>query len=294
LNMFDLPIHEMVVFALVVVVYAAASTAAVLQLLADGQRYRRFVIPLVALGAVLEAVVLIFRAVAIKAVPLTGTFESLIVLTIVFALVYLFFSIAIHRVWFGSVMVWVILGLIILSALVAEPASAAHAAASTPWAIAHGIAMILAGAAAMLAAASAVLYLFARRKLKQKKVLQVLGKVPNIERLERMNIFGLKACFVLMTLGFASGAGLAATASVNMTAADWLTDAKIVLIAVVWLLLGAILVLWRTVGLREKAIAYVTIVVFALILFAVVGTSVFCGTGHDFRRSDVETTEQAR
>jgi hypothetical protein len=79
-----------------------------------------------------------------------------------------------------------------------------------------------------------------------------------------------------------------------MTAGDWLTDAKIVLIAVVWLLLGAILVLWRTVGLREKAIAYVTIVVFALILFAVVGTSVFCGTGHDFRRSGVETTEQAR
>ena len=295
MNMFDLPMHEMVVFALVVVVYVAASTAGVLQLLADGQRYGRFVIPLVALGAVLEAVVLIFRAVAIKAVPLTGTFESLIVLTIVFALVYLFFSIAIHRVWFGSVMVWVILGLIILSALVAEPASTAHAAASTPWAIAHGIAMILAGAAAMLAAASAVLYLFARRKLKQKKVLQVLGKVPNIERLERMNIFGLKSCFVLMTFGLAGGIGLAATsASLNMTVGDWLTDAKIVLIAVVWLLLGAILVLWRTVGLREKAIAYVTIVVFALILFAVVGTSIFCGTGHDFRRSDIETTEQAR
>lgn len=295
MNMFDLPIHEMVVFALVVVVYVAASIAGVLQLLADGQRYRRYVIPLVALGAVLEAVVLMFRAVAIKAVPLTGTFESLIVLTIVFALVYLLFSIAIHRVWFGSVMVWVILGLIILSALVAEPASAAQAAASTPWAIAHGIAMILAGAAAMLAAASAVLYLFARRKLKQKKVLQVLGKVPNIERLERMNIFGLKLCFVLMTFGLAGGIGLAATsASLNMTAGDWLTDAKIVLIAVVWLLLGAILVLWRTVGLREKAIAYVTIVVFALILFAVVGTSIFCGTGHDFRRSDVETTEQAR
>jgi ABC-type uncharacterized transport system permease subunit len=243
----------------------------------------------------LEAVMLIFRAVAIKAVPLTGLFESMIVLTIVFGLIYLFVSIAIQQVWFGSVMVWVIFGLIILAVIVAEPASEAHAAAATPWAIAHGIAMILSGAAAMLATASAVLYLLGRRKLKQKKVLQVIGRVPNIEKLERMNLFGLKACFVLMTFGLAGGIGLAATsASLNMTAFDWLTDPKIVLIALAWLLLGSILALWRTVKLREKTIAYATLVAFALILFAIVGTSVFCGTEHDFGLSDAKTTEQIR
>jgi ABC-type uncharacterized transport system permease subunit len=189
-------------------------------------------------------------------------------------------------------MVWVILGLIILAATVAEPASEAHIAASTPWAIVHGLSMILSGAAAMLATASATLYLFGRIKLKQKKVLQVLGKVPNLEKLERMNIFGLKACFVLMTFGFASGIGLAATSSsLNMTASDWLTDPKIVLIALIWLLLGFIMVLWHTVKLREKFIAYVTIVTFALILFAVVGTSVFCGSSHDFGGSNVEVID---
>jgi ABC-type uncharacterized transport system permease subunit len=155
--------------------------------------------------------------------------------------------------------------------------------------------MILGGAAVMLATASAVLYLFARRKLKRKDLLQVLGKVPNIEKLERMNLFGLKSCFVLITFGLASGIGLAATsASLNMTAQDWLTDAKIVLIAAVWLLLGAILLLWRTIKLKGKTIAHVTIIAFALILFAVVGTSVFCGTGHDFAGGDVETAEPAR
>lgn len=291
--MFDLPLREAALFVLVAVLYLAAAAVGVLQLWPKGEKYKRFLLPFVSLAVTLEAVILIFRAVAIKAVPLTGLFESMIVLTIVFGLTYLLFSIAIQQVWFGSVMVWVMLVLVVLTGIVAEPASQAHAAASTPWAIAHAIAMILGGAAAMLATASAVLYLFARRKLKQKDLLQVLGKVPNIEKLEQMNLFGLRSCFVLMTLGLASGIGLAATStSLNMTARDWITDAKIVLISVVWLLVGAILVLWRVVKLREKTIAHVTIVAFALILFAVVGTSVFCGTGHNF--GGAETAEEAR
>ncbi len=293
--MLGLSIPEIIIFAFVITLFLAAAIAGILQLPAGGEKYKRFLLPLVSLAVTLEAVMLIFRAVAIKAVPLTGLFESMIVLTIVFGLIYLFVSIAIQQVWFGSVMVWVIFGLIILAAIVAEPASEAHAAAATPWAIAHGIAMILSGAAAMLATASAVLYLLGRRKLKQKKVLQVIGRVPNIESLERMNLFGLKACFVLMTFGLAGGVGLAATsASLNMTAFDWLTDPKIVLITLAWLLLGSILALWRMVKLREKTIAYVTLLTFALILFAVVGTSVFCGSDHNFDRSKVESAEQTR
>lgn len=291
--MLNLPIPELIIFSLVLALYLAASIVGILQLRSGGEKYKRFLLPLVCLAAILEAVMLIFRAVAIKAVPLTGIFESLIVLTIIFGLIYLFLSIAIQQVWFGSVTVWVILGLIILAASVAEPASEAHTAASTPWAIVHAFSMILSGAAAMLATASAVLYLLARQKLKQKKVLQVLGKVPNLEKLERINIFGLKTCFILMTFGFASGIGLAATSSsLNMTASDWLTDPKIVLIALIWLLLGLILVLWYTVKLREKIIAYVTLITFGLILFAVVGTSVFCGSSHDFSGSDVKAIEQ--
>ncbi|UCC97807.1 MAG: cytochrome c biogenesis protein CcsA [Phycisphaerales bacterium] len=293
--MSGLPLRETVIFALVVAIYLAAAVVGVLQLRSRGEKYRRFLLPLVSLALTLEAVILVFRAVTIKAVPLTGLFESMIVLTIVFGLTYLFLSIAIQQVWFGSVMVWVILSLVLLAGIVAEPAAQAHAAASTPWAIIHAIAMILGGAAAMLAMASAVLYLFARRRLKQKDLLGVLGKVPNVEKLERMNLLGLKSCFVLITFGLVSGMGLAATStSLDMTAHDWLTDPKIVLVAVVWLLLGTILALWRTVKLKEKTIAHVTIVAFALILFAVVGTSIFCGTGHDFTGGDIETSEQVR
>jgi len=278
--MFDLPLRETIIFGSAAAAYAVAALVGIVQLLGWGRKYGRYLVPLVALGAVLEAVMLIFRAVAIRAIPLTGAYESLVVLTIVFALIYLLLSIAIDRIWFGSVMAWVICCLVVLAAAIAEPASAAQEAASTPWAIAHAISMILGSASLMLATASAVLYLLGRRKLKQKKVFAVLGKLPNIEKLERMNLLGLKSCLVLMTFGLASGVGL--SASVGRTARDLATDSKIVLITAVWLLLGLVLALWQTGKLKEKTIAYATIIASALILFAVAGTLVFCGTWHVF------------
>lgn len=290
--MFGLPTPEKIAFVSVVVVYFAAAIVGILQLLAGGDKYKRFLLPFVSLAVTLEAVILIFRAVAIKAVPLTGLFESMIVLTIVFGLIYLFFSIAIQQVWFGSVMVWLILAMILTTGIVAEPASEPRAEAATPWAIAHGIAMVLGGASTAFATASAFLYLLGRHKLKQKKVMQVLGRVPNIERLERMSLLGLKACFVLMTFGLISGIGVAVANSATLEISVF--DAKIVLITAAWVLLGTILTLRRIVSLKGKTTAYMTIAAFVLILFAIVGTTVFCGTTHDFTKNGIDTIEVRR
>ncbi|MHC4602831.1 MAG: cytochrome c biogenesis protein CcsA, partial [Planctomycetota bacterium] len=257
-----------------------------------GGKYKHFLLPLVSLAVVLEVVILTFRAIAIKVIPLTGLFESMIVLTIVFGLIYLFFSVAIQRVWFGSVMVWLILAMILTAGIVAEPASEPRVEAATPWAIAHGIAMVLGGASTAFATASAFLYLLGRHKLKRKKVMQVLGRVPNIERLERMSLLGLKACFVLMTFGLISGIGVAVANSATLEISVF--DAKIVLITTAWVLLGTILTLRRIVTLKGKTTAYMTIAAFVLILFAIVGTTVFCGTTHDFTKNGIDTIEVRR
>jgi ABC-type uncharacterized transport system permease subunit len=269
--MFDLPIHEVIIFVFVVVVFIAAAIVGILQLLAGGEKYRRFLWPLVLLAVMLEVALLVFRAIEIKAVPLTGSFESMIFLTIVFGLIYLCFSFAIKQVWFGS---------------------EAHAVAATPWAIVHGVTMILSGAATMFATASAFLYLLGRRKLKRKEVMQVLGRVPNIERLERMNLLGLKACFVLMTFGLVSGIGVAVANSATFEIRVF--DSKIILITAVWVLLGTILTLRCIVALKGKTTAYTTIAAFVLILFAIVGTTVFCRTTHDFTKDGVDTIEVSK
>jgi len=183
-----------------------------------------------------------------------------------------------------------------MAGIVAKPASEPCAIASTPWAIAHGIAMVLSGTAIMFATSTAFLHLLGAGRLKQKKVMKVLGRVPNIEKLKRLNIFGLKACFVLMTFGLASGFGLAMVKStaIQMSILDWLIDAKIVLIIASWILLAIVLILRRLVVLKDKTIAYITVAAFFLILFAIIGTAVFCSTKHDFTRDNVKLSQESK
>ena len=278
MRMLELPAQEMVIFIFVIVVYLTAAIVGILQLLAGGEKYKRFLWPLVSLAVTMEAVILIFRAVAIKAVPLTGLFESMIVLTIVFGLIYLFLSIAIRQVWFGSVMVWVIFGMILMAGVVARPASEVHAVAATPWAIAHAITMILGGASIMFAMATALLYLLGNHRLKLKKVMQVLGRVPNIEKLEQMTLSGIRAGFILITIGLISGLGLIWLLGTGIL--EWLTNGKVLCIIAAWGLLGTMLLLNRMLLLKSKARAYMTIAVFVLILFAIILGS----AQHDFTR----------
>jgi ABC-type uncharacterized transport system permease subunit len=276
--MFKLPFPENMIFAFIVVIYIAGAIVGVLQLLSGGEKYKRFLIPLVSLAVTLEAVILIYRAVAIKAIPLTGLFESMIVLTIVFGLTYLFFSIAIQQVWFGSVMVWAILLLVLMAGLVAEPATEPHSVATTPWAIAHGIIMILGGASTVLATASSFLYLLGSHRLKSKKVMLVLGRVPNIEKLEQMIVFGIRASFVLITIGLIIGMGLISVLGTGIF--RWLTDLKVICIIAAWVLLGIILILNRLLLLKGKVRAYMTIAVFVFMLFAILVATIL-GTTHD-------------
>jgi ABC-type uncharacterized transport system permease subunit len=277
--MFKLPFPENMIFAFVVLIYIAGAIVGVLQLLSGGEKYKRFLLPLVSLAVTLEAVILIFRAVAIKAIPLTGLFESMIVLTIVFGLTYLFFSIAIQQVWFGSVMVWVILGLVLMAGLVAEPASEPASIAATPWAIAHGVTMILGGASIVFATASSFLYLLGSNRLKSKKVMLVLGRIPNIEKLEQMILFGIRASFVLITIGLIIGIGLVSVVGTGIV--SWLTDLKVICIIAAWVLLGIILLLNRLLLLKGKVRAYMTIAVFVFMLFAILVATIL-GTTHNF------------
>ncbi len=287
--MLDLPVPENYIFASAMVVYFVAAIVALVQLL-KSEDYRNVLLPIVCLAVVLEAVVLIFRAVEINAVPLTGLFESMVVLTIVFGLLYLLLSIVIRQVWFASAMVWGIFAIVLIAGIVAKPASEPHSIAATPWALAHGIMMILAGASIMFATTSAVLYLLATHKLKQKRVMQVLGKVPNIEKLEKMTMSGLKAGFIFLTIGLASGAGLIYLLKTPFTA--WLQDAKVICILATWLLLVAVLALSRLLALRGRTKAYMTIAAFALVVFAILGVAAIGKTQHDFSRRVAPTVSE--
>ena len=136
----------------------------------------------------------------------------------------------------------------------------------------------------------ATLFLLTRRNLKRKKIRRVIGKVPNIEKLEALNIIGVRAAFVFLSFGLISGIGLAVvkSAEISISFHDWITDSKIILVIAAWVVLAVVLFL-RRLFLRGRGVAVITLLACFLIIFSIVGTTVFCGTEHDFSSSHPET-----
>ncbi len=275
--MMHLPIQEMVVFLMAAGLVIAAAVIAVIQLRSKKETATRLMMGLACVAVCLDCVILIFRAVSMKAIPLTGLFESMLVLIIVLGLFYVLISQGMMQIWFSAVMIWSMLGLTLLAALVAEPAARAKMPV-TPWMVFHAISMLLSSCAMIFSTATASLYLMTDHMLKHKKVMSVLGRVPNIGWLRQAHKRGLITCLFGMTLGLISGIGLA----VAMDWINWVSDPKIVLIAATWCLLVLILSWHSFAGLSDRALAYTTIVMLFFVIFAVVGVSIFCRTRHVF------------
>jgi ABC-type uncharacterized transport system permease subunit len=282
--MFELPKNELIVFIFVIALYLAAGLVGVVQLRPQGKKYQAIMPHFFSLAIIAEIVILVFRALAIKAIPLTGLFESMLVLTLVLGIIYLALGIVIRQVWFGSVMSWVVLVLIMLTCVIAEPASEAYEFAARPWTIAHGLAMVFGAAMLLLAAVTAYVYLLGCRRLKHKEIAKVIGKVPNIQKLERINLIGLKAAFIFVTIGATSGIGGAwlERGSLQIELLDFLWDSKILGSLITWLLLLLVLTAHYLRLIKGKRTAQTTLVAFVWILFAFVGCTILCDTKHDF------------
>ncbi len=281
--MTSLPLPEQILLVAVLLFYIAAAIFGWLQIRPNGKSYSRIITHLFSVAIVLEVVIMVFRAAAIQAIPLTGTFESMIVLTVIFGMTYLLMGIAFEQVWFSSVMSWVLLGMILITAFVATPASQVQEVAMTPWTYAHALMMILAEVMILFATISAIVYLIADHHLKQKKIFKVIGIVPNMEKLQSMNHYGVIYAFILVTLGLLSGFGMAYLRSTNLGVefVDWFGDPKVVTVFVVWGMIAAILYIKRFTRLSRKVRFYL---IMATLVLTIIGELCPSTSKHDFKQ----------
>ena len=282
--MFELLPLERHLFLGILVLSFVSSVLGYMQIAKAHAKFTRILYACASLQIVLAAALLVSRAVAVRGLPITGVFESMLFLMIFIGVTFLSLAIYVRQAWFLSVMAWALLVIVLLSAVVAKPAAALQDAAQTPWVVVHAVAMSLAGAMIVFAAAMSVLFLWSRMRLKGKQFLNLFGAMPTIEKLESLNLLGLRLSFAALTFGLISGVGLVASrsAALGMTTADWLTDSKIVLIAVSWILLLLVLLLRRLLAFSGKTIAQATLFIFFLVIFAFIGSKIFCKSDHDF------------
>jgi cytochrome c-type biogenesis protein CcsB len=131
---------------------------------------------------------------------------------------------------------------------------------SSRWIYIHTPLVILGYVAFFVAFSAAVLYLFQERELKHKKVF--FNRLPSLEICDDLAYRSLAVGFPLMTLGILSGALWAQ----QVWGALWISDPKILLAFVTWLIY-LLLIHYRLIaGWRGKKFAYLAIVGFVGVL----------------------------
>ena len=246
--------------------------------------YRGLILASMAMGMLTGMILLGLRAVSLRALPMSDVFESMVIMLILFGGLFLSLSVSNRQPWFSSVMAWLFFLMTLLCAAAARPAASLQQAAQTPWIAVHALSMILAGAMILLSAAMSMLFLLGSKRLKNKQFMTLFGKIPSVEAIQGLILTGLRWSFIALTVGLISGIAMAAVKSkgLHMTSADWLTDSKIVMITLSWLLLGAILLLSKSLAWSGKTIAKMTLAACLLILFAFLGSQILCKSVHDF------------
>jgi ABC-type transport system involved in cytochrome c biogenesis permease subunit len=244
-------------------------------------RLRRLIsIGFTAAGVLAHTLYIGQRALSDRICPLTTSYDSLLVLSWVLAVIYLFVHWHYPRVTVGIFALPLILGLIAFSAFLGNEGHRVLEGWARIWGPIHG-ALLAAGAIAVFVGfVAGVMYLVQSRRLKAKHLPSELVDLPSLELLERVNRQGITVAFPLLTVGLAIGLLLALEQRHSGYANISLFDPKVIFGFLVWVALALLLTVRSQPQFRGRKVALLTIMAFCLLLFTMVGVDLLMSSWH--------------
>jgi len=257
--------------------YVAAMVCEVLRLAFRGRFRRRLSLTLTVAGLAVHTLYLVARGVTVtEGLPVRTLFESLVVFAWLTAVVYLYLAWRRHDWAMGMFVLPVILAVLVVAALFPGQGPRGEKAAHTFWAAVHGTMIVVGSCAVTGAFVAGIMYLVQSRRLKAKQQPAAGMVLPSLERLERSHVRMVTLGFPLLTVGIAIGVLLKLDPA---SALSW-HDPKLVATALCWAAFGVLLHARYAPALRGRKVAYLTLVAFAFMLFALFGVDLLLGTQH--------------
>ena len=171
---------------------------------------------------------------------LSSAQDWLLVLAWIVVLVYLFVSLADGELATGLVVWPIVLSLVISSQFVSS-SSNDFSNHHRNWAMLHASTLVLGTAGVLQGFVLSLLYLWQHRRLKHRQMVNSAVKLPNLERIERWNLWSILAAVPLLTIGVVSGFGLSIFAKGTNLPMTW-TDPVVIGGAITWTLMGVLFV----------------------------------------------------
>lgn len=228
---------------------------------------------LTALGWAVQTAYLGNLAWAQQKVPVTSAFESLMVLSWIFALIGLYFMVRSPKpIAVGVFVLPMVLALVVAGRLAPRQAGWSQWGSVTAfWGTVHGLFLLAGAVSSCVAFAAGLMYLLQSNRLKHKRPPRFGFALPSLEHSERLNRGAIIVAFPLLTFGLLIGVvlGLARHGG-SGPALSW-TDPKVVSALLMWLVFAVLLHARFRPAMRGRGVMLLTMLAFAFLVFTWAG-----------------------
>ncbi len=245
-----------------------------------------------AAGLVAHTAFLFYQAERINAqlhgvgLPLSSTQHWYLTAAWLLAAMYLFLAISHPQVQFGLFFLPLVLALIGVGHYLADPNPAASPPDPTVWGLIHGISLMLATVAVLVALVAGLMYLGQAQRLKRKAIPPRGLYLPSLEWLQRANGRGLNVGMAMLAVGIVSGMVLNVIyAERHQRFVPWTDPVIVSTVGMFAWLAGCRLAGWAYRPAREgRKVAYLTVVSFVFLVLAL-AVGLLLETRHSGQRS---------
>ncbi|WP_422927787.1 cytochrome C assembly family protein [Singulisphaera sp. PoT] len=250
--------------------------------------YWYLTVALTALAWIVQTVYLGNLAWVQRKIPVTTSFESLIVLSWIFALIGLYLMIRSPKpIAIGVFVLPVVLALLISGRSASRQADwSSWGNVVTFWGMVHGLFLLAGAVSSCVAFAAGLMYLAQSNRLKHKRPPRFGFALPSLEHSEKLNRGAITVAFPLLTFGLFIGIILSLVKpEPSGTALHW-TDPKVLSALVMWLVFAVLLHARFRPAMRGRGVMVLTIVAFAFLVFTWVGVEALrLPTAHGISRT---------
>ena len=169
--------------------------------------------------------------------------------------------------------------ILILSTYLVSDVPSTELTAHRGWAMLHASLLVFGIAGVLSGFVLSMMYLAQHRRLKRRQTLKTGLRLPNLEVLARLNRWTVILSIPLLTLGMATGVGLAIYSRTGPTPLS-LRDPVVMVNGILWLVMVCFFVwLVQTKRPAGKQVAWLTLWAFGFLLVTLVGLQVLSGEG---------------